>query len=95
MGVSLSGALGSGVVLIVSLSAMLFMFPSKNSSVFSFIPDDRKWASGEMSEGAVVKVAEGAATKKSSVWGGFIVKGDEFVGSVVCGVVVHIADFMF
>ena len=41
LGVSASGESGAGVVLIVSLSDMLFMFPFENISVSSFIPDDR------------------------------------------------------
>ena len=56
-GVLSLGALGVRVVLIVSLSAMLFMFPFENSSVSSFIPDDRNCASG-----AMVKAASGVAS---------------------------------
>ena len=49
-GVSALGILGGGLVLIVSLSDILFMFLFKNISVSSFSPDNRKWASGTMSE---------------------------------------------
>ena len=55
MGVSVSGASRAGVVSIVSLSYMLFVFPFENSSVSSFIPDDSKWESGTMAEVATEK----------------------------------------
>ena len=51
---------------IVSLSAMLFMFPFKNSSVFSFSPDDRKWASGAMAVAVVAAATRAAAGKTSA-----------------------------
>ena len=62
-GVSDSCALGEGVVSIVSLSAMLFMFPLENISVSSFSPNDRKWASGAMAEAALTAVAEVAVVE--------------------------------
>ena len=52
-GVSAPGVLGSGVVSIVSLSEIFFMFPFENISVSSFIPDDSKWVSGAVVEAAV------------------------------------------
>ena len=57
MGASASGAFGSGVVSIVSLSSMLFMFPFENISVSIFSPDDRKKESGAMAEVAAAKTA--------------------------------------
>ena len=44
-GVSASGVSGAGVLLIVPLSD-IFMFPFKNSYMYSFIPDTSKCASG-------------------------------------------------
>ena len=41
----------------MSLSAMLFIFPFKNRSVFSYIPYDRKRAPGAVAEAAAVAVA--------------------------------------
>ena len=58
-GLSASGASGTGLVFIVSLSAMFSMFPFENISVSSFIPDDRKWALGEIMD---AKVEVGAST---------------------------------
>ena len=66
-GVSVSSALVAGVVSIVSLSAMLFIFPSGNISVSSFSLDDRKWASGKMAEAAAA-VAEGASASKIAAY---------------------------
>ena len=74
-GVSASEALGSGLVSIVSLSAMFFIFPFENISVSSFSPDDRKWESGAMVKAAVsaaeaaAEVAAGAAAAKTAASG--------------------------
>ena len=57
LGVSASGASGSGLVSMVSLSEMLFMFPFKNILVSSFSPDYRKWASGAMAKAEETSVA--------------------------------------
>ena len=67
--VSSLGAPGTEVVLIVYLSAILFMLPFENSSVSNFIPDDRKWASGAMSEAKVATVAMGTAAAKTVAYG--------------------------
>ena len=67
--VSELGALGEGVMSIVSLSAMLFMFDFGNSSVSRFSPYDSKWTSGAMSEMEVavaVAVAVAAVTVAAS-----------------------------
>ena len=68
LGVSALCLSGAGVVSIVSLSAMLFMFPFENITVSSFIPDDRKWASGAIAD-AAAEVVEGVATKKTAASG--------------------------
>ena len=65
--VSELGALGEGVMSIVSLSAMLFMFDFGNSSVSRFSPYDSKWTSGAMSEMEVaVAVAVAAVAVAAS-----------------------------
>ena len=68
LGVSAYCDLGSGVVYIVSLSAILFMFPFENISVSSFSPYDRKWASGPMAK-TVAVVATGAVGAKTAAYG--------------------------
>ena len=49
-GLSESGESGTGVMSIVPLSVMLFIILFKNISVSRFSPDDKKWASGAISE---------------------------------------------
>ena len=66
LGVSALCLSGAGVVSIVSLSAMLFMFPFENITVSSFIPDDRKWASGAMVEAAAAVAVGVVAVKTES-----------------------------
>ena len=56
----MSGTPGVEVDSIVSLSAIFFIFPFENSSVSSFSPDDRKWASGAILEAAAAAVETGA-----------------------------------
>ena len=80
----------------MSLSAVLFLFPFENSPVSSFIPDDRKGASGAMAKAEEAEVAAGvAATKTAASRFGLIVNIDRSVGSIVRVVVVHIAAFVF
>ena len=55
--VSASGASEAGVVFIVPLLDMFFLFPFENNSVSSFIPNDRKWESGDMAEAETSAVA--------------------------------------
>ena len=77
---------------------MLFMFPFKNSSVYSFSPDGRKLASGAMAEASVTFVAAvvaGTVAEKRRHVGGIIFEGDKSFGIIVCGVVVHTVAFMF
>ena len=68
--VSASGELVAGVVLIMSLSPMFFVFPFKNISVSSSSPGDRKWASEAMAEAAAAATAvpEGEAVRKTAVY---------------------------
>ena len=68
-GVSVSSALVAGVVSIVSLSAMLFIFPSGNISVSSFSLDDSKCSPRAMVTTAAASVAaEVTAAKTLSSW---------------------------
>ena len=71
--VSASGESVAGVVFIISLSPMFFVFPFKTVSVSSSSPGDRKRASEEISE-AVAAVEAGAVEvgeveEKTSMFG--------------------------
>ena len=97
-GVSASGASGAGVVSIVSLSAMLFLFPFLNSLLYSFSPDGRKLASEAMAEASAASASTVVAGTVVDKWrhvGGFIFEGDRSFVIVVCGVVLHTDPFVF
>ena len=62
------------------------------STIFVFVLGIRGNGEGGCGSGSV---GRRYGNKNGGIWGGLILEGNGSVDSAVCGVVVHIADFVF